>query len=187
MKRVVICGGIGAGKTWLATRLSEIAGIEVTHTDRLFFNENWTYKTADERQNGLANVVKKPAWIIEGVIPDIPKEIQEGKFPDIDHLILLNVPLLKRLSRYLKRSIANQGCSRPDIPDGALDGIRISTIIRIICQKNRFMARFTPGLKGLPDSVNFIILRTDKDVMRFLQYAQARHCTASVSMVAKVI
>ena len=48
MKKVVIIGSGGAGKSTFARRLGEMSGIEVFHLDKLYWKPNWTKTPKDE-------------------------------------------------------------------------------------------------------------------------------------------
>jgi adenylate kinase family enzyme len=42
MKRIMVIGSGGAGKSTFARQLGEITGIEVFHLDKMFWQPNWT-------------------------------------------------------------------------------------------------------------------------------------------------
>lgn len=69
LKRVLIMGNSGSGKSWLASRISEFNNLPVTDLDTL----NWEqegYGRAREKSdvlNDVLAIVGKERWIIEGV------------------------------------------------------------------------------------------------------------------------
>ena len=48
MKRILIIGSGGAGKSTLAVKLSELLGLDVVHLDSYFWNPNWEKTPTDK-------------------------------------------------------------------------------------------------------------------------------------------
>ena len=66
MKRVLVLGSGGAGKTTFAQRLGEIIGLPVVHLDGLFWKPGWVRTPDDEWADILRVETAKPEWIIDG-------------------------------------------------------------------------------------------------------------------------
>ena len=66
MKKVVIIGSDGAGKSTLARRLGAATGIEVFHLDKLYWKPNWTKTPKDEWLKTVENLLCKDEWIMDG-------------------------------------------------------------------------------------------------------------------------
>ena len=66
MKRVIVIGCPGSGKSCFATALHEMSGIPLYHLDMMYWNAD---KTTVERAvflQRLSDVLKKDEWIIDG-------------------------------------------------------------------------------------------------------------------------
>ena len=48
MKRVMVIGCCGSGKTTLSRKLGEKLGLPVVHLDKLFWHPGWVESTKDE-------------------------------------------------------------------------------------------------------------------------------------------
>ena len=66
MKRVLILGCPGAGKSYFSKKLSEKTGLPAVHMDNLYWSKN---KVACDRETlikRLEPVLKEEEWIIDG-------------------------------------------------------------------------------------------------------------------------
>src|SRR6185369_4540188 len=66
MRRIVIIGPLGAGKSTLAVELGRILEIPVHHLDTLYWGDTWTPPSAAEWDGLLDRLVAGDAWIIDG-------------------------------------------------------------------------------------------------------------------------
>ena len=66
MKRILVIGCPGAGKTYFAKKLSEIINIPVVHMDNLYWNKDKTSISQDELNIKLMPYLEKEYWIIDG-------------------------------------------------------------------------------------------------------------------------
>ncbi|MBB5704439.1 adenylate kinase family enzyme [Ochrobactrum daejeonense] len=48
IKRIMVIGGAGSGKSSLARTLGEISGLPVIHVDVLYWQPGWTMRPQDE-------------------------------------------------------------------------------------------------------------------------------------------
>ena len=66
MKKVIIIGCPGSGKSTFAKKLGKATGLPLYHLDMLYWNEDKTTVTKDEFLNRLENTMNNPCWIIDG-------------------------------------------------------------------------------------------------------------------------
>jgi len=66
MKKIVIMGSTGAGKTTLATQMSIVLGIQFIELDALFWQEGWSGKQKDEFQQCVRAAIDRESWIVDG-------------------------------------------------------------------------------------------------------------------------
>lgn len=66
MKRVLVIGNAGAGKTTFAKRLSQETGLPLVSLDHLFWKPNWEQRGQEEFDRLLQAELDKAEWIIDG-------------------------------------------------------------------------------------------------------------------------
>lgn len=66
MKRILIIGSNGAGKTTFSYKLSEKLNLPLVHIDSLYWRDNWQVTPQDEFESAVLGEATKPCWIIEG-------------------------------------------------------------------------------------------------------------------------
>ncbi|MDE1466681.1 AAA family ATPase [Aurantiacibacter sp. D1-12] len=114
MKRVMIIGPCGAGKSTLAFELAERTGLPLFHMDKLAWNEGWVDTPNEELRELLRPIVAQERWLIEGnygsTMPD--------RLPRADTIVYLDYPIRLCLTRIVRRWWKYRGRSRPDMPEG---------------------------------------------------------------------
>lgn len=66
MKRVLVIGSPGSGKSTFSRELNRINGIPLFHLDMLFWNADKTTVEKEVFYERLSDVLKKPSWVIDG-------------------------------------------------------------------------------------------------------------------------
>ncbi len=114
MKRVMILGSPGAGKSTLSFALSEKTGIPVTHLDKLFWTPGWVSVSAEELDKKIESAVSEDKWIIDGNYSrTIPLRLER-----CDTVIFLDYPTHVCLFGVIKRILTNHGKVREDMSPG---------------------------------------------------------------------
>lgn len=66
MKRIIILGCPGSGKSTFAKKLHECTKISLFHLDNIWWNQNRTHINRDEFDDRIASILKMEEWIIDG-------------------------------------------------------------------------------------------------------------------------
>jgi adenylate kinase family enzyme len=115
MKRILVIGSCGAGKSTFARRLGEKSGLKVIHLDKIYWKPNWV-ETAD-KEEWKATVEKAlagDAWIIDGNY----SATMQMRLARCDTAIFLDMPRALCVYRILKRVALYRPGARPDMADG---------------------------------------------------------------------
>lgn len=113
MRRVMVVGGPGSGKSTFARALSAKTGLPVFHMDLIHWLPGWVERPSAEKSRLTKKVHAKEAWIFEGGhSATYPERIAMA-----DTLIWLDLPLALRLWRVLRRWAQYRGQTRPDLPE----------------------------------------------------------------------
>lgn len=119
MRRVLVLGSSGAGKSTFATRLGERTGLPVVHLDRMWWRPGWVESTDAEFDAALAGVLAQHAWILDG---NYGRTLRT-RLAVADTAVLLDVPRLVCLARVVRRRFRFGRGGRPSIAPGCPERI----------------------------------------------------------------
>ncbi len=108
MKRVIVIGCPGSGKSTLSIELSEITGLPLYHLDMMYWNSDRTTIEKTVFVNRLEQVLKEDEWIIDGNYAST----MEMRISACDTVIFLDYPT----DVCVEGVISRRGKSRQDIP-----------------------------------------------------------------------
>lgn len=111
MKRILVIGSPGAGKTVFSRKLAQKTGLPLIHLDALFWEDHWTESTNEVFDAKLDAILCKEHWIIDGnYARTLPRRLAM-----CDQVVYLDYPRTLCILGVLKRVIQNYGKSRSDI------------------------------------------------------------------------
>lgn len=114
MRRILVIGCGGAGKTEFAWRLGERLRLPVHHLDRLWWRPGWVATSPDHFDAELAEILRTDAWIMDGNYRrTLPERLRYA-----DTVIWLDYPRRVCLRRVWKRFRRYRGTARPDMTPG---------------------------------------------------------------------
>lgn len=163
MKRILIIGGNGSGKTTFAKKLSAKTGLPLIHLDKLYWKDNWQHVTQEEFDKRLTPELLKSEWIIDGNM----KRTLPVRLKYCDTVIFFDFPRSVCLWGAIKRSIMNYGKSRDDMGGYCPEKISTAFYKSIWCG-NKAMTETFYKLIMLQDNIKVIIFKSRKDIERFL-------------------
>ncbi|HEY1529170.1 MAG TPA: adenylate kinase [Candidatus Angelobacter sp.] len=102
MRRVVIVGRGGAGKSTLARRLGDITGLPVIELDKVFWRPGLIATPRDEWVQLQQELVREEKWIIDGDLG--PYDVMEERLRVADTIVLLDFSLPRCAWRAFRRS-----------------------------------------------------------------------------------
>ena len=108
MKRVIVIGCPGSGKSVFSRALHEKTGLPLVHLDLLFWNPDRTYVSREVFLERLRPILASDAWIIDGNYAST----MELRIKACDTVIFLDYPT----EVCLEGALARRGCERPDMP-----------------------------------------------------------------------
>ncbi|MDQ4121509.1 MAG: DNA topology modulation protein [Acidobacteriota bacterium] len=114
MKRVLVIGSSGAGKSTFSRRLSEKTGLPLIHMDVLYWKPNWVETDKEEWKKILEKAMIGDAWVMDGNFSGtMPMRLEK-----CDTVIFLDMPRTLCVYRILKRVVTYQKGKRPDMANG---------------------------------------------------------------------
>lgn len=164
MKKVLVIGCPGSGKTTLSIKLADKLALPLVHLDTLFWRDNRKQTSRDEFDELLMKELVKPRWIIDGNFSrTIPTRLKY-----CDTIIYLDFPRLVCLRSVLKRCLVSYGKSRPDMGGNCPEKVDF-TFLKSVWQFNRTQRNKTYSLLKEQHDTKIIILHSRKQVKEFLR------------------
>ena len=164
MKKVVIIGSGGAGKSTLAKQLGEILNIEVIHLDKLYWQADWTKPPKDQWQKTVEELLKTDSWIMDGNFGGT----MEMRLEACDTAIFLDFPRTVCLYRVLKRRLIYRNTNRPDMSEGCNEKIDLDMMQWVWTFPNRAKPEIEARLRKIENEKTIIRLKSPQEVEKFI-------------------
>ncbi len=164
MKRILIIGSGGSGKTRLSLRLGKMLELPVIHLDALFWNPGWIKTPREEWFQKVRELLDKEKWILDGNFGST----LEMRLEACDTAIFLDFPRTLCLYRALKRQVMNFNKVRPDMGKGCPEHIDWEFAKWIWNFPKADKARILKILDKFKDDKSIIILKSDRDIKDLL-------------------
>ena len=162
MRRVLVLGCPGTGKSTLARSLGEALSLPVVHLDKLWWKSGWVNRTEGEFDALLDAVLLGEEWVIDGnYLRTLPRRLER-----CDAVVLLDYPRRVCLLRALRRILTWRGRTRPDMAADCperLDGEFVRWIWEFHRTQRPQVLELLDGWTGEKH-----VFRSPKDCARFL-------------------
>ena len=66
MKKIIVIGSPGAGKSVFSQKLKDITNLPLYHLDMLYHKKDGTHISKEELEEKLKSIFKEENWIIDG-------------------------------------------------------------------------------------------------------------------------
>ncbi len=170
MRRIVVIGCMGAGKSVFSERLSGLTGLKLYNLDRLFWKPGGEGTDRKEWLRIQEEIVAGPSWIIEG---------NYGATIDVrlkraDSVIFLDFSTLSCFLGVIKRALLSKvGIERRrDIVVGCNERLDAKFLRYAWTFNEKHRKGILQGLSRYPN-VELIVLRRRRDAERYLSEIEA--------------
>jgi adenylate kinase family enzyme len=169
MRKVLVIGPGGAGKSTFARRLGEFLELEIIHLDSIYWSAGWVEMPKAEWQRTVEELLSRSGWIMDGNYSGT----LELRLAACDTAIFLDLPRLVCLWRVLKRAVLYHDERRPDIAEGCPERLNWEFIKWVWGYPKRTRPKII-GLLG-KSAKQVIWLRSRAEVKRFLVEQRPPH------------
>lgn len=165
MRRVLIIGNAGAGKSSFAKKLAEKTGLPLVHLDKLYWHGNWEHLSREEFDTAMQTELEKDAWIIDGNFNrTLPHRLKY-----CDTVFFFDLPTVTCLWGITKRVFTHHGKVRPDMGGNCKEYFDkqkpalYKSVLQFNGQHRKNYCRI------LKDRENVVIFRKRKEAEAYLQ------------------
>ena len=159
MKRIIVIGCPGSGKTTFSKRLAKKTGITLYHLDAIWHKPDRTHISRDEFDARSAQILCQESWIIDGNY----SRTVEARLKCCDTVFLFDLPV----SVCLEGAISRLGVKRCDVP---FTDTKLDPVFRR--QIEDFPTAVLPGIYSLLDKYQngrqIIVFRSRAEADEFL-------------------
>jgi adenylate kinase family enzyme len=115
MRRIIVVGCQGSGKTSLAVKLGRKLCLPVVHLDVLFWRPGWKASDKASFRVRVADAIAGEGWVVDGSYSGRAFDLTLAR---ADTLIVIKRPRWLCLWRIARRSAFDRDGTRPDLPEG---------------------------------------------------------------------
>jgi adenylate kinase family enzyme len=114
LRRIIVIGSGGAGKSTLARRLGARLGLEVLHLDALHWQAGWVEPPKEVWKRHVEELLTRDSWVMDGNYSGT----MQRRIEACDTVVFLDLPRLVCVWRALKRMVVYYNRRRPDMAEG---------------------------------------------------------------------
>ncbi len=176
MRKILLIGSGGAGKSTLARTIAERTGLPLIHLDTLYWKSGWVETPSEEWRKIVVALLQEDAWIMDGNFGGT----LDLRLAACDTAIFLDLPPIVCLWRVIKRRIKYRGGSRPDMTTGCPERLDLGFLLWIAFYRLRRRARILDKLATITGDGRrmMVVLDSDAAVDAFVATLPAR-CSAT--------
>lgn len=164
MKRVLIIGAGGAGKTTLARRLAAHLQLPLIHLDEHHWRAGWNPMPPDEWRVRVRELIAADAWIMDGNYGGT----LDLRLAACDTVLFLDFPRHVCLWRVLRRRMWRSSRARAELPPGCPERVTLSFLVWVWTYPTRRREGIMRRLTVLGQEKCIRVLRSAHEVEQFM-------------------
>jgi adenylate kinase family enzyme len=169
MRKVLVIGSGGSGKSTVAAQLGELLELEVNHLDKFYWNPGWVETAPDEWIKTVTELVNRDSWIIDGNYSGT----LELRLRQCDTIVFLDLPRFLCLWRIVKRFFVYRDGTRPDMAEGCREDLSFEFVSWVWNYPNRSRPKVIRLLQQYAAGKQIFRLRSRNEVKQFLANVKA--------------
>lgn len=170
MRKILVIGSGGAGKSTFARRLGETLGIEVFHLDALYWKAGWVETPRPAWRATVETLLARDAWILDGNYSNT----LELRLDACDAVVFLDIPRTVCLRRIVKRAFMYRGRTRPDMAEGCDERLTLEFVRWVWTYPKKRRPKVLALLARHERDKTIVRLRTQSEIEDFLNRLRAR-------------
>jgi adenylate kinase family enzyme len=173
MRRVVVFGTTGSGKSWLAERLAARHGLRLIELDALFWGKDWQPALLELFRYRVEGEIRDGDWIVVGNYG----QVRDLTWRAADTLVWLDLPfplvMWRLFWRTVRRSLTKENLWGTGNTESLVRSLfsRQSILLYAMKTHRKNRARFAIECEFLGKDKTVVRLTSTREVERFLQGA----------------
>ncbi|MDT5272214.1 MAG: hypothetical protein QOH49_4400 [Acidobacteriota bacterium] len=164
MKRVLVIGSGGAGKSTFARQLGERLRLPVIHLDKFYWHAGWVETPKEEWRLKVEEMCAGESWVMDGNYSGT----LDVRLAACDSVVFLDLPRVVCAWRVLKRALMYRDGGRPDIAEGCRDRPNWEFLLWVWNYPRRSKPKVLSRLEEHARDKHIFILRSSAEVEKFL-------------------
>ncbi|QCK87481.1 DNA topology modulation protein [Phreatobacter aquaticus] len=165
MRRVLVMGCSGSGKSTFATALAARLAVPYVSLDGMFWKPGWVEPDKAEFAAEVAAVTEHDSWVIDGNYTSHAGAIRRDR---ADTVCLFDLPRLTCLAGVIRRSIASYGRVRPEMAPGCPEKVDFGFYRYVWTYRDVQHPKLLAYVGGLRDDQRLATFTTRADADAFL-------------------
>ena len=164
MKKILVIGSGGSGKSTLSKRLGEKLGLEVFHLDKFYWRSGWVKPNSNEWIQTVEELLARDAWIIDGNYGGTLMRRVEA----CDTIVFLDLSKLVCLWRIFKRRLSYRQQARPDMAEGCFERLNLEFVSWVLNYSRRSRPKVLELIRLNAVDKKIVWLKSPQQVKAFL-------------------
>jgi adenylate kinase family enzyme len=164
VRRVLVIGSGGAGKSTLARRLGERLALPVLHLDALYWRAGWVPTPPADWARRVDELLRRDAWVMDGNYGGT----LDARLAACDTVVFLDLPRRVCLWRVVRRALRYRGRTRPDMAPGCPERLGPAFLRWVWEYPRRRRPAVLRRLAALRADQRAVVLRSAAAVERFV-------------------
>jgi adenylate kinase family enzyme len=165
MRRILVIGSGGSGKSTVATRLGALLNLEVSHLDKFFWQPGWVKPATEDWVQTVTELMNRDSWILDGNYSGT----LELRFQKCDTIIFLDLSRWLCLWRIVRRVLRYRNDLRPDMAEGCQEKLDLEFVRWVWNYPRRTKPKVVKLLRERCDGKEIVWLRSRREVEGFLR------------------
>ena len=161
LRRVVVLGSSGAGKSTVAAALAQRTGLPLVHLDEHFWQPGWRMPAEQPWRQAQRRLVSAPTWVLDGNYSSTYDE----RLPLADTGVVVEAARWRCLLRVLRRTWQARGT---ELAPGCPHRVDLGHLRYVWQFPRRHRPRLDAALAALGPDVVVVRLRGSRATRRFL-------------------
>lgn len=163
MKKILVIGSGGAGKSTFAKQLGNSLQLPVIHLDALYWQPGWVEPPKAEWAARVEEICYRDEWIMDGNYSGT----LERRLVVCDVVVFLDLPPHICAWRVLKRLLQYRNATRPDMAAGCYEHFNLQFLLWVWNYRRRSRPKIVRLLKQYEKSVQIIWLRSAAEISQY--------------------